>query len=439
MARTRALWILWEGDDQRIALEYNSQTDVRFSRHSLMVCNFVEQTFAAVGKNRHGQWGTEHPRYKEYESMQLIKYFLMRGIHIVGIFSNSASDCIFWKTIDGNIFATGNNEHGQLGVPTHIAASVNDNIYDNDSGDEDIDSDEEDIGTPRLVSSLQNCAVLSMESNPSFSIALCNTPQTHLQRVANVWSRQHGASTEVTELILRFAHCNAVFVAGFGLSEWREMEGLRGKHITQMSVGCAHAMFLEANGVLWAFGDHNHGQCGLGVDVSTFFVTEPTAIPFFVEKDIQIREVRCGFDHTLALSTNALLYSFGANQRGQCGDDTTVSISIPQRIPFIDTFTRRGLAVASFDCGSHHSFCRTEDGVDWLWGSNDFGDFFFNGDLLGTHLSEDVLQPHSMRESFQKRFGENECVGIESVKLGFHATAITYWKEQNDEEEKDEN
>jgi hypothetical protein len=81
-----------------------------------------------------------------------------------------------------------------------------------------------------------------------------------------------------------------------------------------VSAGNEHCLALKSDGSLWAWGDNDSGQLGIGRD--DFSVPVPTQIG--ADKDWVA--VSAGLDHSLALKVDGSLYAWGANTDAQLGD-----------------------------------------------------------------------------------------------------------------------
>lgn len=77
---------------------------------------------------------------------------------------------------------------------------------------------------------------------------------------------------------------------------------------------------------------------------------------------LDIIKVSCGSDHSLALSKDGTVWSWGIGQEGQNGiiDD---DICMPEAIEDIDK-------IIDINCGLEHSMALSEDGNVWYWGSS---------------------------------------------------------------------
>ncbi len=129
----------------------------------------------------------------------------------------------------------------------------------------------------------------------------------------------------------------------------------------QISAGNEHSLLLIDNTV-YVFGKNDHGQLGLG---HTNEVAIPTklSMPF----DVQIRQVVAAADYSLILCEGNLLFAFGNNDRGQLGLGHTKQQLFPTMVPTIPG------AIRQIACGLYHNLILYEGGRLYSFGGNAFG------------------------------------------------------------------
>ena len=104
------------------------------------------------------------------------------------------------------------------------------------------------------------------------------------------------------------------------------------KKIIQISCGDYHSVALSNNGEVFSWGGggpYNRGQCGHG-DLKE--VEIPKKIEFFKNK--KCVKVVCGGYHTMILLDDNLLYGFGKGTYGQCGYGAAEDTSLPKLVKF---------------------------------------------------------------------------------------------------------
>ena len=74
--------------------------------------------------------------------------------------------------------------------------------------------------------------------------------------------------------------------------------------------------------------------------------------------------VACGEHHSLAVDDLGMVYAWGRNREGQCGQGAmSISVLLPQRVDAL--LHERVVKVVA---GSHQSFAITDDGKLYRWG-----------------------------------------------------------------------
>jgi E3 ubiquitin-protein ligase HERC4 len=86
--------------------------------------------------------------------------------------------------------------------------------------------------------------------------------------------------------------------------------------VKDVEAGRRHSMFRTSNHKIFACGDANQGQLGLGENLT--IVHFPTSIAQF--EGVEIKQIACGKYHTLFLTEiKREVFTCGANDEGQLG------------------------------------------------------------------------------------------------------------------------
>jgi alpha-tubulin suppressor-like RCC1 family protein len=151
------------------------------------------------------------------------------------------------------------------------------------------------------------------------------------------------------------------------------------------SAGEKYVCAIKSSGTLWSWGENNYGQLGLGV-TSTASVNLPTQIG----SDTNWSKVSCGFDHTLASKTIGTLWSWGNNFAGQLGDNSTAHKNAPVQI---SEGNSPDSIVPEFSAGLRFSLGITASGKLYAWGSGQYGQLGDNattGHIIPTQIGTDT-------------------------------------------------
>lgn len=124
------------------------------------------------------------------------------------------------------------------------------------------------------------------------------------------------------------------------------------------------SLALTAAGAVYAWGDGDDGQLGLGDPATMEFgeddVLTPTAIPM-LEGVAVVR----GYDHSMVLGKDGTVWTFGDNSAGQLGDGTTNDSDVPVQVSGLSN-------IIQITAGSKSSYALDADGNVWGWGRDKY-------------------------------------------------------------------
>lgn len=140
--------------------------------------------------------------------------------------------------------------------------------------------------------------------------------------------------------------------------------GLEGLNIVNIACGQNDAAAITGQGELYMWGPNNHGQLGLG---DTQQRRTATKVP--LADGIKIKDIAIGGAHTLALTTEGKVYSWGFGKTGILGHGDIVSISSPK---LIEAFTDKTIIAIATGQNTHSMFL-DEDGIIYSCGLNSHG------------------------------------------------------------------
>ena len=173
----------------------------------------------------------------------------------------------------------------------------------------------------------------------------------------------------------------------------------KGLKAVQISAGANHSLVIDSDGYVYAWGWGAMGQLGnntTSYDGNPFplRVRDP-ANPDDTSKGLKAIQVSGGWQHSLAVGRDGYAYAWGLNNYGQLGNNTSNGSKVPVRVldPASPTDANKGLKAIQVSGGGDHSLAIGEDGNTWSWGRNDHGELGNNGRNTNTAIPGPVQYP----------------------------------------------
>ena len=140
------------------------------------------------------------------------------------------------------------------------------------------------------------------------------------------------------------------------------VDSLRGRYVTIAACGATHSVAVLNSGEVLCWGGNSIGQCGIISREEHVLV--PSLVPQLL--GLQIVAVACGAAHSLAVSIDGRVFSWGAGANGQLGHGSVQNLNQPKPIQDI----HQADAIA---CGIAHSMILCKNGEVFSFGLNSFG------------------------------------------------------------------
>lgn len=181
---------------------------------------------------------------------------------------------------------------------------------------------------------------------------------------------------------------------------------------------------FTSTGKLFVWGYNELGQLGTGTAINQMVPIEVTS-NFSLAVDESIEKISFGYYHTGAISSEGRLFLWGYNSYGELGNGTTsiVTVTVPTELP-LSNFD--GHPIADVSANYHSTAVVTDTGRLYTWGYNGSGQLGY-GNTTNSSIPVEVPLSHFDDES------------IEDIEMGFQfATAITSsatlytWGQNND-------
>jgi len=179
--------------------------------------------------------------------------------------------------------------------------------------------------------------------------------------------------------------------------------------VKAVAAGYQHTVAVKNDGIVWAWGRNEDGQ--LGDNTTTDRLTPVQVLgPGGAGFLTGVKAVTAGWYFTAALKEDGTVWAWGYNFKGVLGDDTTtdrltpVQVLGPEGAGFLT-------GVKAVDAGSHHMVALKEDGTVWAWGSNTDGSLG-NGSAASWWTPVQVLDLD----------GDGYLTGVKAVTAGSYCT-----------------
>lgn len=239
---------------------------------------------------------------------------IAKPVQIDGTKNTIASGSLHVLTIrsDNTVWASGANDHGQLGDGT---------------------------------STERHLAVQVQGLTNAVSVSAGDTHSLALKSDGTVWAWGRGWEGELGN----GAGNNSVTPV--------QVHGLT--NIVSISSGNYHNLALRKDGIVFAWGYGPHGQLGNSA-------TSNSAVPVQVNDISNVTSIGTGGYHSLAITYDGKAWAWGYNEYGQLGDGTNSNRITPVHVTGITS-------AKSISGGGLHSVLQKIDNSLWAWGYNAYG------------------------------------------------------------------
>jgi alpha-tubulin suppressor-like RCC1 family protein len=161
------------------------------------------------------------------------------------------------------------------------------------------------------------------------------------------------------------------------------VEELCHKRIIGFANGYRHVIAYNNNEEVYCWGRNDWGELGNNTNHNNY---KPSLNKYL--SDCNLIDICCGSDHSLALNSSGEVYAWGSNSFGQLGIGCNSDQLLPKKVYGLEEEN-----VITISCGGYHSMILTENGRVFSWGSNKCGQ-------LGTGKSTMVFNKSDKRKEF---------------------------------------
>lgn len=213
---------------------------------------------------------------------------------------------------NGNVWAWGSNDAGQLGDGSVISSNV-----------------------PILLSTISDVKFISRAYYHSMAVkndgSLWVWGSNSQGQLGDGTLEYHPVPTEVTSL----------------------------PNLLQAAGGMGHTIALLEDGTVWAWGTNLYGELGNGTTTDSYTPVQVTGLTDIVA-------IASGRDHGLALKNDGTVWSWGVNLWGELGNGNSTVTTSPVQFGTLNN-------VVAIAAGQYQSLALLDDGTVWGCGNNNYG------------------------------------------------------------------
>ncbi|MGN0106776.1 MAG: RCC1-like domain-containing protein, partial [Hominilimicola sp.] len=305
-------------------------------------------------------------------------------------------------TADGTLYAWGQNENGQLGTGNYTDSTYPKAVNINDVRDIA-------AGEAHSVAVTNSGRVYVWGSNDSGQIGFKIGDSANV--VTPKLATDYGESKYLESIVGIAAgghHTAAVSASGTVYTWGRNVNGQLGngdntrydvpreliidkdstfyQNIVKLSASDEHSMAVSADGDVYSWGYNYYGQLGDGTGIAKNVpVNVVTANNYNTSKLTGIVDIYTGPTHTLAISDEGNVYSWGDNYYGELGDATNAQKSTAVLVKMSDGSYAD--SVSGVAAGDEHSVLFLSDGEVYTFGKNDYGQLAKTGEAVNVATS----------------------------------------------------
>ncbi|XP_074179739.1 putative E3 ubiquitin-protein ligase HERC6 isoform X2 [Rhinolophus sinicus] len=168
----------------------------------------------------------------------------------------------------------------------------------------------------------------------------------------------------------------------------RELTTVSGTELQQAASGERHSLLLLSNGTVHSCGDNSRGQLGQsGVTRVERPGEQQDTEPVKALETLRVGLVSCGKEHSLAVCHKGRVFAWGAGSEGQLGiDKLKETVFTPMKIK-----TLAGIKIIQVSCGDYHSLALSEDAQVFSWGKNSHGQLGLGKDFASQASPQRVM------------------------------------------------
>jgi alpha-tubulin suppressor-like RCC1 family protein len=257
---------------------------------------------------------------------------------------------------DGNLWAWGYNNHGQLG--NNSITSSNTPIIISDAGGWT------DIAAGHMFSmGIKEGYIYTWGDNSYGQLGNGNTNDLHIPTkmgISNQWTQvfagnMHALALKQVDLYVWGRNTSGELGLGISDQYVASPKHIEHNYWRTVAAGNGYTIGIKSDGSLWATGTNQKGQLGLGDENNRNVFTR-------IGISTDWTQIATGAEHVLALTNQNCLYTWGYNFYGQLGNGNNTNYNTPQYIV--------GNTWNKISAGANHSGGINTSGLIFTWGRN---------------------------------------------------------------------
>ncbi len=198
-------------------------------------------------------------------------------------------------------------------------------------------------------------------------------------------------------------------------------DGFINGNVIKVSAWTSHSLILTKDGTVYSFGSNFEGRTGLGTTTGNTLVptkvmdgNEGEDVFFNGGGEHKVVDIKVSDTFSLLLTENGVIYSFGAGDYGGLGLNSTNDKS--RAVKVLDNESFINIGIEKIEVGDDQAYA-IKNGVLYSWGRNYYGQLGLGsiGDFNNMSLPKKVLD--NIEESFVNR-------DIKNVSSGYGGTQV---------------
>lgn len=186
--------------------------------------------------------------------------------------------------------------------------------------------------------------------------------------------------------------------------------------VVQIAALGDHSLVLTEDGRVYSWGDNEYGQVGNGTIGRSNDALSPVDITgnFNLPAGQKIIEIYAAWDSSFALTDNGRVFAWGDNHSGQLATGDTEDKAVPTEVTF--PFDGQMITLAT----DSHVLALTDTGHLYSWGYNDHGQADGTGERPGAGEDMSVMRPIEITDKLEL----SSDVTIKSIGAGSNSSLV---------------